>query len=114
MQPGGEERAVPWSQGLCALAPSALASAAAFVVGCAPWYAAQFPSTGTLDTLDQLRQAAGTAPLNDAHPIALTLILRLFGVNPTAFVVGQHLLLAITVGVAFATAAVGFTLPSHR
>ena len=40
------------------------------------WYLFNYPGIITLDTLDQLKQAADISPLNDHHPVLLTLLMR--------------------------------------
>ena len=47
-----------------------------FMVFYIPWYLFNYPGIITLDTLDQLKQAADISPLNDHHPVLLTLLMR--------------------------------------
>lgn len=87
---------------LCAL------SAFAFALGVLPWYLVERPSVFTLDSLDQLLQAAGRRTIDDWHPPFLTLVLRLLHERDDVYTVLQIALCSVCVGLAFGLAAVGF------
>src|SRR5258707_9402132 len=95
-----------WSQ--CVVSAAAIASVS-YALGVLPWYLSQFPARLTLDSADQLLQALGRRPLDNSHPVAVTLLLRTVNSDPGLYVFLQYLFVSLAFGAVFGLASHGFS-----